>query len=49
MLKLNIKLLISPPKKKKLTMAHLSSSVDRDRRPWLYIYLYDDDDDDDYW
>ena len=24
-----------PPQKKKLTMAHLSPSVDRDRRPWL--------------
>ena len=34
MLKLNIKLLIdSPPPKKKMTMAHLSPSVDRDRRP----------------
>jgi len=28
MLKLNIKLLINPPSKKKLTMAHLSPSVD---------------------
>ena len=32
MLKFNIKLLIHPPPKKKLTMAHLSPSVDRDRR-----------------
>ena len=36
-LKLNTKLLIDPPKK--LTMAHLSPSVDRDRRPWQANYL----------
>ena len=35
MLKLNIKLLIDPPKK--MTMAHLSPSVDRDRRPWVSV------------
>jgi len=34
MLKLNIKLLIDPPPK--MTMAHLSPSVDRDRRPCYY-------------
>ena len=33
MLKLNIKLLIDPPPQKKMTMAHFSPSVDRDRRP----------------
>ena len=34
MLKFNIKLFVySPPQKKKLTMAHLSPSVDRDRGP----------------
>jgi len=35
MLKLNIKLLIDPPPPK-LTMAHLSPSVDRDRRPLVF-------------
>ena len=39
MLKLNIKLLIDPPKQKKLTMAHLSPSVDRDRRPCVFVLL----------
>ena len=37
MLKFNIKLfLFIPPK---LTMAHLSPSVDRDRRPWMLQML----------
>jgi len=34
MLKFNVKLFVHPPPKKKMTMAHLSPSVDMDRRPW---------------
>jgi len=29
-------LLINPPPQKKMSLAHLSPTVDRDRRPWLY-------------
>jgi len=37
MLKLNIKLLIDPPPKK-MTVAHLSPLVDRDRRPCRSVH-----------
>jgi len=40
MLKINIELFVHSPPPKKLIMAHLSSSVDRDRLPCQWVATY---------